>query len=152
AASTFKPATLIESPIVWDGSGLLPGESLSRHRGSRAQSAQEDAEASVPAQTEGHFAHENQTQTFSEEVSSEDVEVPHAVEPAVAQSLDDTASVPAEDEMVEESFEIGSTGYEPHGVSGEPVGETFHVGAAEPELGAHSEQQVGFGTGVEGEA
>jgi Rne/Rng family ribonuclease len=31
-ASTFKPATLIESPIEWDGSGLLPGESLSRHR------------------------------------------------------------------------------------------------------------------------
>ncbi len=32
-ASTFKPTTLIESPIEWDGSGLLPGESLSRHRG-----------------------------------------------------------------------------------------------------------------------
>jgi ribonuclease G len=30
--STFKPPTLIESPIQWDGSGLLPGESLSRHR------------------------------------------------------------------------------------------------------------------------
>jgi len=29
--SAFKPATLIESPIEWDGSGLLPGESLSRH-------------------------------------------------------------------------------------------------------------------------
>ncbi len=32
AASTFKPSTLIESPLVWDGSGVLPGESLSRHR------------------------------------------------------------------------------------------------------------------------
>jgi Rne/Rng family ribonuclease len=31
--SSFKPATLIEAPIEWDGSGLLPGESLSRHRG-----------------------------------------------------------------------------------------------------------------------
>jgi ribonuclease G len=31
-ASSFKPATLIESPILWDGSGLMPGESLSRHR------------------------------------------------------------------------------------------------------------------------
>ena len=28
----FKPSTLIEAPIVWDGSGPLPGESLSRHR------------------------------------------------------------------------------------------------------------------------
>jgi ribonuclease E len=32
SASTFKPATLIESPIHWDGTGPLPGESLSRHR------------------------------------------------------------------------------------------------------------------------
>ncbi|MGA9072025.1 MAG: ribonuclease E/G, partial [Terracidiphilus sp.] len=31
-ASSFKPATLIDSPLQWDGSGLLPGESLSRHR------------------------------------------------------------------------------------------------------------------------
>jgi Rne/Rng family ribonuclease len=31
-ASTFKPASLIEAPLAWDGSGLLPGESISRHR------------------------------------------------------------------------------------------------------------------------
>ncbi|MDR3773910.1 MAG: Rne/Rng family ribonuclease, partial [Terracidiphilus sp.] len=31
-ASSFKPATLIEAPLAWDGSGLLPGESISRHR------------------------------------------------------------------------------------------------------------------------
>ena len=31
-ASSFKPATLVEAPLSWDGSGLLPGESLSRHR------------------------------------------------------------------------------------------------------------------------
>ncbi|MFY9852898.1 MAG: hypothetical protein WAK26_03360, partial [Terracidiphilus sp.] len=30
--SSFKPATLISAPIEWDGSGLLPGESLSKHR------------------------------------------------------------------------------------------------------------------------
>jgi ribonuclease G len=33
-ANTFKPATLIDSPIEWDGSGLLPGESLAK-RGNR---------------------------------------------------------------------------------------------------------------------
>jgi Rne/Rng family ribonuclease len=27
-----KPSTLIETPIEWDGSGLMPGESISRHR------------------------------------------------------------------------------------------------------------------------
>src|SRR5579863_4003884 len=30
--SSFKPSTLVEKPLEWDGSGLLPGESLSRHR------------------------------------------------------------------------------------------------------------------------
>jgi ribonuclease G len=27
-----KPSTLIDAPLEWDGSGLLPGESISRHR------------------------------------------------------------------------------------------------------------------------
>jgi ribonuclease G len=40
-ASTFKPATLIEAPIAWDGSGLLPGESISRHRGRQPESGTE---------------------------------------------------------------------------------------------------------------
>jgi Rne/Rng family ribonuclease len=31
-AATFKPATLVDVPLSWDGSGLLPGESLSRRR------------------------------------------------------------------------------------------------------------------------
>ncbi len=35
-ASSFKPATLVEAPLQWDGSGLLPGESLSRHRSRNA--------------------------------------------------------------------------------------------------------------------
>jgi Rne/Rng family ribonuclease len=32
SAATFKPSTMIEAPLAWDGSGLLPGESLSKHR------------------------------------------------------------------------------------------------------------------------
>ncbi len=30
--NTSRPSTLVEAPLRWDGSGLLPGESLSRHR------------------------------------------------------------------------------------------------------------------------
>jgi ribonuclease G len=40
-ASTFKPATLIEAAIEWDGSGLLPGESISRHRARQPEPAPE---------------------------------------------------------------------------------------------------------------
>jgi ribonuclease G len=45
-ASTFKPATLIEAPLDWDGSGLLPGESLSRHRSRQPEPAE-----ALPAET-----------------------------------------------------------------------------------------------------
>jgi ribonuclease G len=44
---TSKPSTLIEAPITWDGSGLLPGESLSRHRGHQAE-----AEPDLPSESE----------------------------------------------------------------------------------------------------
>jgi Rne/Rng family ribonuclease len=40
-AYTSKPSTLIEAPLQWDGSGLLPGESLSVHRRREAESSTE---------------------------------------------------------------------------------------------------------------
>jgi ribonuclease G len=45
-----KPSTLIEAPLQWDGSGLLPGESLSLHRRHEAGSAA--APAVEPSETE----------------------------------------------------------------------------------------------------
>ena len=47
-ASSFKPATLIEAPLAWDGSGLLPGESLSKHRTREPEPAPE-AETQIGA-------------------------------------------------------------------------------------------------------
>ncbi len=32
-----KPSTLIETPIEWNGDGLLPGESISRYRGASSE-------------------------------------------------------------------------------------------------------------------
>jgi ribonuclease G len=51
-ASSFKPASLVEGPVTWDGSGLLPGESISRHR--RAQ-----AEPTTESETESTRLPEN---------------------------------------------------------------------------------------------
>jgi Rne/Rng family ribonuclease len=47
-ATTYKPSTLIEAPLAWDGSGLLPGESIARHRGRPAEPADEPAADSSP--------------------------------------------------------------------------------------------------------
>ena len=64
-ASTFKPATLIEAPLSWDGSGLLPGESLSLRR--------HGAEAPVEAahETENDLAEEPLEKSRQEELLEE---------------------------------------------------------------------------------
>ncbi|HUB50924.1 MAG TPA: Rne/Rng family ribonuclease [Terracidiphilus sp.] len=48
---TSKPSTLIESPLEWDGSGLLPGESRSRRRQEPAEVA--ETPAVEPGESEG---------------------------------------------------------------------------------------------------
>jgi Rne/Rng family ribonuclease len=60
-----KPSTLIEDEIVWDGKGLLPGESIARHRRAEpAPSATVDAEPTgvfdnrPEAPNEEHLEHE----------------------------------------------------------------------------------------------
>jgi ribonuclease G len=68
-ASSFKPATLIESPIEWDGSGLLPGESLSRHRGREPEPGAFIEEAPLQPQD-----------LESEDLESEDLDTEEVVE------------------------------------------------------------------------
>ena len=134
-ASTYKPATLIESPIVWDGSGLLPGESLSRHRGPRA----EEATATTEAAPLTGSADEIEEQEFVSEVEHE--------QPSQAKSEHSAShfnSALPDDEIVEETFEAGSSNYEPHAVLGEPAGERELGESVEPEIGTASEPQVGF--------
>jgi ribonuclease G len=54
-ASTYKPSTLIETPLEWDGSGLLPGESLSKHRNRQPEP---EPEPEIEEKTEAVEAHE----------------------------------------------------------------------------------------------
>ena len=70
-ASTFKPASLIESPIEWDGSGLLPGESLSRHR---RQEHQPETSAGLHGEPQGVFADAAHAPLSDEEFVEETVE------------------------------------------------------------------------------
>jgi len=46
-----KPSTLIEDEIIWDGKGLLPGESIARHRAAEARPS-----VTVDAEPTGVFA------------------------------------------------------------------------------------------------
>jgi len=132
--SSFKPATLIESPIMWDGSGLLPGESLSRHRSTEPAATP----VSEPTALEDDSVDEVEEPEFIEEIAAPG----HEVEPAVAQSVhDNVASIPDEDEIVEETFHSTSV---PGEVLGEPAAEAVHGESIEPAIGASEEQQIGF--------
>jgi ribonuclease G len=66
-AITSRPSTLIEVPIEWDGSGLLPGESLSRHRG-----REPEVQPVVDAEPQGRFADATE-QRFDAEANNEEV-------------------------------------------------------------------------------
>jgi ribonuclease G len=61
--SSFKPTTMIESPIVWDGSGLLPGESLSKHRKQKGKPTPE-----APSEPQTSHADEHVTRPFASDV------------------------------------------------------------------------------------
>jgi ribonuclease G len=94
-ASTFKPASLVEAPLAWDGSGLLPGESISRHRNRQSEPA-----AEVYSEPQG---------VFSDALPDTGDQAPHAIEeqdffvehtdPAIAPA---TERAPAAEQYTEE--------------------------------------------------
>ena len=106
-ASTFKPVTLIETPIEWDGTGPLPGESLSRHRRSRPepetstgmhgepQGVFSDAPHAAP--TEEPFLEE--TVEYAPETSAES-----AAESAAGSAIETTELGPGEDYLEPEEL------------------------------------------------
>jgi ribonuclease G len=116
--SSFKPPTLIESPIRWDGSGLLPGESLSRHRNRPVEPAvQQEAEPAAEAQPEPQGVVPDapeasevapdaiEEQEFFEETAEAEPQqpAPEAVhEPAVNATEDEFVPELAEGHLVEE--------------------------------------------------
>jgi ribonuclease G len=103
--SSFKPTTMIESPIVWDGSGLLPGESLSKHRRHEDEPAAEatsepqtlTANEPIPSSVAPDAVEE---QDFVEEVTETGPESALPLEIVPATEL--IASEAAEDYLVED--------------------------------------------------
>ncbi len=106
-ANFAKPSTLIETPIEWDGSGLLPGESLSMHRARRSEP---DAEPEVEetAETEPtspvEFAEEAapaRRQEFVEETEEFDLD-PHEEAPEFEHGMTDETPASENEEVVEQ--------------------------------------------------
>jgi ribonuclease G len=132
-APTFKPSTMVTGPLTaWDGSGVLPGESLSRHKRSRETSQAEsfsspaaevgpiveETPAHVPV-AETHapvddtplpvFEHEEPSLVQHETILEEPSLVQHAVapdEPSLVQH--DSAAV-----VIAEAAEIEAPEFEP---------------------------------------
>jgi len=122
-ASTFKPSTLIETPIVWDGSGLLPGETLSRHR------REPEPTLEVDAEPQGVFSDSAEAraeeETFIEELiehQPEAVTEPAAEELPVEEELTEETTVAAADQpSTEPSIEPGTDEPEPNATASHHV-------------------------------
>jgi ribonuclease G len=75
-----KPSTLIETPIVWDGSGLLPGESISKHRSREAEPEVETEAAAFDRASSSEAPDRVEEYEFLEESEEFDPE-PHGAAP-----------------------------------------------------------------------
>jgi Rne/Rng family ribonuclease len=144
-ASNFKPASLVEAPLSWDGSGLLPGESLSlRRRGAEAPVESSPLEAKAldtNQETRSESATSPEAQSAHEELVEEieeSVQLPSEAETAAREesefeSEDEFEEDELEDETgaaeddAEESDDPGVDGFESsedeHAASGETVSE-----------------------------
>ncbi|HEU4982321.1 MAG TPA: Rne/Rng family ribonuclease [Acidobacteriaceae bacterium] len=150
-----KPSTLIDAPLTWDGSSLLPGESRSGRRGSRAEQPHEsqvaapvaevsepvhESEEEVQQQGPTESAFEDKASAVEEEVGA--VEDAPAAEQEAAAVEQETAAAPGpEPELHEEVHE-----FEPeeasasHRVDAAPPSEFRVPSVADPEEEAHEQE------------
>ena len=111
-----KPSTLIETPIEWNGDGLLPGESISRYRGSASEAAaptsseavtfdseQEPEPVAQEAASAPQVAPEHELPVVHEAASPEAEEATEVQEEEVLASMADEPMAPVEFEPEEAS-------------------------------------------------
>jgi Rne/Rng family ribonuclease len=102
-----KPSTLIETDIVWDGKGLMPGESIARHR--KTESAPVEP-TPVHAELSGRFSDAAEAAAVHEEARATEGFPVHVPELGATEEL---AATSTEDEFDEVEF-----------VDDDPAGET----------------------------
>ena len=72
-APSFKPSTMVDSPLTWDGSGLLPGESLARHRGDSAKPSRQVDEEPRDIVLESDYVTPVESSLQTEKIVEEDL-------------------------------------------------------------------------------
>ena len=140
---TSKPSTLVEAPITWDGSGLLPGESISRHRERQPEAADAAVEE---VQGEFTFAPEEGADREQEQIV-EEFEEPAWAERA-AEGLTPEAAKPAfefEEESYEEETREAAAGEEIYGEGSVEIEEDApELEAAEAAVASEPEAEMEF--------
>ena len=119
---TSKPSTLIETPLVWDGSGLLPGESLSRHRERPPEPVEESLAEETLLEEPGAAAAALETIAEVEEEREEPAEAAHAAPLFSAKPILE-AQQELEFEFEEESFDPGAPAASSAPISAAPEAE-----------------------------
>jgi ribonuclease G len=143
-ASTYKPSTLIETPLEWDGSGLLPGESLSKHRAHPSKPESEAIEEESPVEEVTESASAPAIEAEPEQLIPE-AEEDHLVEeePADLDEFEETAEFAPEPPAVEASSETSQDETAPAPGPDEPaVPEPVETEAANPEADASASHNV----------
>ncbi len=90
--STSKPSTLVEAPIEWDGSGLLPGESLSRHRSRHAEPLAEKAPEMTPEPEKQETPEASSEVAVALDIEGEEEDVFEETEESRPPALDEIAT------------------------------------------------------------
>ena len=130
-----KPSTMIEAPLSWDGSGLLPGESISRHR---QRPAEPEVETQSPMETELELKpalSDDEPREFAQVEGFEEME---ELAPPSLREVEAAASNAPEFEFAEEELvpDLGAP------LSDEDLRESAADAEPEPEEGASASHNV----------
>jgi Rne/Rng family ribonuclease len=104
--SSSKPSTMVEAPLSWDGSGLLPGESLSRHRGRSEEPASETVAKTRESTDEELESSADSAQAGSPDEFFEEME---ELVPPARHEIEGAAPQEQAIDFVEHSIEHGGT-------------------------------------------